>query len=63
MHEQSLKKKRRKYDETQHRYIGKSKTAEYFEELYGIDPIEIGSSDTIFNCWSFLKSLCVSSQN
>ena len=43
------------YDETKHKYIGKSKTAEYFEALYGVDPIEIGSSDTIFNCWSFLS--------
>ncbi len=43
------------YDEAEHKYFGKSKTAEYFELLYGIDPFEIGSSDTIFNCWSFLS--------
>ncbi|MCR4674841.1 MAG: hypothetical protein K5675_07510 [Lachnospiraceae bacterium] len=43
------------YDELTHKYFGKSKTAEYFEELYGVNPFEIGSSDTIFNCWSFLK--------
>lgn len=44
-----------RYDETEHKYIGKSKTAEYFEIIYGVDPFEIGSSDTIFNCWSFLS--------
>ena len=43
------------YDEAEHKYFGKSKTAEYFELLYRIDPFEIGSSDTIFNCWSFLS--------
>lgn len=43
------------YDETEHKYFGRSKTADYFEELYGIDPFEAGSSDTIFNCWSFLS--------
>lgn len=44
----------RGYDEEEHKYLGKSKTADYFESLYGIDPFGIGSSDTIFNCWSFL---------
>ena len=44
-----------RYDETEHKYCGWSKTAEYFEGLYGNDPLEIGSSDTIFNCWSFLS--------
>ncbi len=44
-----------RYDETEHKYIGRSKTAEYFEILYGVDPFETGSSDTIFNCWSFLS--------
>ena len=44
-----------RYDETEHKCCGKSRTAEYFETLYGIDPFEIGSSDTIFNCWSFLS--------
>ncbi len=43
------------YDEAEHKYFGKSKTAGYFELLYGIDAFEIGSSDTIFNCWSFLS--------
>ena len=43
------------YDEVTHKYYGTSKTAEYFKEIYGIDPLTIGSSDTIFNCWSFLK--------
>ncbi len=43
------------YDETEHKFFGKSKTAEFFETLYGIDPFEIGSSDTIFNCWPFLS--------
>lgn len=44
-----------RYDEAEHKYTGKSKTAEYFEILYGIDAYETGSSDTIFNCWSFLS--------
>ncbi|MCR4989531.1 MAG: hypothetical protein K6A38_01525 [Lachnospiraceae bacterium] len=44
-----------KYDEIEHKYIGRSKTADYFEILYDIDPFEVGSSDTIFNCWSFLS--------
>ena len=43
------------YDEAEHKYFGKSKTADYFELLYGIDPFEIGGSNTIFNCWSFLS--------
>ena len=43
------------YDEVEHKYFGKSKTADYFELLYGIDPFEIGGSNTIFNCWSFLS--------
>ena len=36
-------------------WSGKSKTAECFETIYGIDPFEIGNSDTIFNCLSFLS--------
>jgi len=30
-----------------------SKTSDYFRAIYNIDPFKIGSSDTIFNCWSF----------
>ena len=45
----------RKYCKEEHKYCGRSKTAEYFEELYGIDPFAIGSSDMIFDCWSFLS--------
>ncbi|MCR5406837.1 MAG: hypothetical protein K6E88_08625 [Lachnospiraceae bacterium] len=43
------------YDEAEHKYSGRSKTADYFEMLYGTDPFEIGSSNTIFNCWTFLS--------
>ncbi len=45
----------KRYDEEEHKYVGKSKTAEYFTKLYGIDPSETGSSNTIFNCGAFLK--------
>jgi hypothetical protein len=40
-------------------YYGKSKTSEYFETIYAIDPFKVGSSDTIFNCWSFLWRFAV----
>ena len=45
----------REYDKTSHKYSGKSRTAEYCEILYGIDPFDIGCIDTIFNCWSYLR--------
>ena len=47
----------REYDKTAHKYCGGSKTAEYFELLYGIDPIGIGCCDAIFNCWTYLRRL------
>lgn len=43
------------YDERNKGYYGKSITAECFKEIYKADPFEEGSSDTIFNCWSYLS--------
>lgn len=43
------------YDKKLKKYYGRSKTAECFEKIYNINPFDIGSSDTIFNCWSFLN--------
>lgn len=43
------------YDKRSHTYYGKSITAEYFEKIYGAQAIKEQSSDTIFNCWSFLN--------
>lgn len=37
------------------KYYGVSITARQFSIIYRIDPFEIGSSDTIFNCWSYLS--------
>lgn len=43
------------YDVKNRRYYGVSITAEYFRDIYKINPFEEGSSDTIFNCWSYLS--------
>ncbi|MCX4379442.1 MAG: hypothetical protein OSJ61_25310 [Lachnospiraceae bacterium] len=43
------------YDKIKGKYYGKSITAECFEKIYHVEPLEIGSSDTIFNCWSYLN--------
>lgn len=43
------------YDKIKAKYYGRSITAELFKKIYHIDPLKIGSSDTIFNCWSYLK--------
>lgn len=43
------------YDEIKHKYYGRSITAECFDKIYDSDPFSEGSSDTIFNCWSFLN--------
>lgn len=43
------------YDKHKCKYYGESKTSDYFRTIYNIDPFKIGSSDTIFNCWSFLN--------
>ena len=43
------------YDKINRKYYGESNTADYFRMIYNIDPFKIGSSDTIFNCWSFLN--------
>ena len=43
------------YDVKRKKYYGKSITAQYFGDIYGIDPFLEGSSDTIFNCWSYLS--------
>ena len=43
------------YDEKKGKYYGKSITSECFNEIYGIDPFLEGSSDTIFNCWSYIS--------
>lgn len=43
------------YDVKNGRYYGVSITAECFRDIYKINPFEEGSSDTIFNCWSYLS--------
>lgn len=43
------------YDLKKKKYYGVSITAELFRKIYKTDPFEEGSSDTIFNCWSFLS--------
>lgn len=43
------------YDERNKRYYGESIMAECFKDIYKVDPFEEGSSDTIFNCWSYLS--------
>ena len=43
------------YDKHKCKYYGESKTSDYFRAIYNIDPFKIGSSDTIFNCWSFIS--------
>lgn len=43
------------YDKSNRKYYGKSMTAECFEIIYGSNSLNEGSSDTIFNCWSFLN--------
>lgn len=42
------------YNSETKNYYGESLTAKYFKEIYGENVILEGSSDTIFNCWSFL---------
>lgn len=45
------------YDENKKQYYGESTTSKYFKIIYKINPFdkkEFGSSDTIFNCWSYL---------
>ena len=41
------------YDKHKCKYYGESKTSDYFRAIFNIEPFKIGSSDTIFNCWSF----------
>lgn len=43
------------YDVKNKRYYGVSVTAKCFRDIYKINPFEEGSSDTIFNCWSYLS--------
>lgn len=51
------------WDKKLGKYVGKSKLSEIYTKLYDINPFdmdEYGSSDTIFNAWSFIKNYAIS---
>lgn len=48
------------------KYVGKSKLSEIYAKLYDINPFdmdEYGSSDIIFNAWSFIRNYSISKSN
>ncbi len=46
-----------RYDEDEHKYVGRSKAAEYIGDLYGIDVFETGGISVIFNSWAYISRI------